>query len=89
MDIRQEFRDFLNESKVNVVTLKGNGSKEYVGIEINTPKFSGKFFVNPNGNGEAVEVTAQNYVKKIKKLKSSDIEKFINDEIDSYYLTKY
>lgn len=88
------FREWLREAELNedkkakIIELKGRDSRIYTGIEVNAGRFSGRFYVNPNGNGESTETTAKNYVKKINKLKTNEIQRFIEDEVDSMFLTK-
>lgn len=89
-----KFSEWLSKSELNeakkaqIIELKGRDGRIHSGIEVNAGRFSGRFYVNPNGNGESTETTAKNYVKKINKLKTDEIQKFIEDEVDSMFLTK-
>ena len=90
------FREWLREQEINkvkkvqIIELEGRDGRAYPGIEINAGRFRGRFYVNPNGNGESTETTAKNYVKEINKLKTNEIQKFIEDEVevDNMFLTK-
>jgi tetrahydromethanopterin S-methyltransferase subunit F len=88
------FREWLRESELNeakkaqIIELTGRDGRIYSGIEVNAGRFHGRFYVNPNGNGDSVETTAKNYIKKINKLKTNEIQQFVEDEVDSMFLSK-